>query len=80
MQAAITRLMEGTRVRSQKQREEKAEVVVNLQAKLSALQAYKQTTFEVPWETVWVGWTKVIGPAGDELMVEKNPPPLKYSS
>ena len=80
MQAAITRLMEGTRVRSQKEREEKAEVVLKLQAKLSALQAYRQTTFEVPWETVWAGWTKVIGPDGDGPMAEKNPPPLKYSS
>jgi hypothetical protein len=77
VQAAIRKVMEASRTRNETKRDDHMRAVIELQAKLNSLIAYKQTNYENPWETVWVSWRSVVGtnPQADD---GRLPPPLQY--
>ena len=79
VQAAIRKVMEDSKTRSVIKRDDHMRTVIELQARLNSLLAYKQTNFENPWETIWVAWRSIVGsdPKADDGRV---PPPLQYQS
>ena len=95
VQAAIDKLMEASRAKNEHKREDQVNTVVQLQANLNSLLAYKLSTFENPWEAVWISWNKVLGSSAlttpadsvkssaspvDQTRWPDQPPPLQYSS
>lgn len=61
MQAALNRFMDGTKERNAKKREDLISKVISLEAQLHAMQNYKHTHYENPWNEVWTCWTSVVG-------------------
>jgi hypothetical protein len=68
MQAAIAKVMEESRARWTKRRDELVSQLIGLQAKLNSILNYKQTHYENPWVDVWRGWSTVVG----ENMTDPN--------
>jgi hypothetical protein len=79
VQAALMKVMEDSKNRNSVLRDDHMRTVIELQAKLNSIIAYKQTNYENPWETIWVAWRAVVGsdPKADDGRV---PPPLQYLS
>jgi hypothetical protein len=80
MQAAMNRLMDANQVKETQKMKARAESLLVLQGKLQGLQSFRQTGFEIPWESVWTSWTKTLGSAQSSTMGDMLPPPLQYTS
>lgn len=60
MQAAIYKVMEESRARWSKRRDELVTQLISVQAKLNSILNYKQSNYENPWIEVWRGWGHVV--------------------
>jgi len=60
MQAAIAKVMEESRSRWTKRRDELVTQLIAIQAKLNSILNYKHTNYENPWIEVWRGWSSVV--------------------
>lgn len=79
VKAAINLLMSKSRNRNEGKRDERISNMIELQAKLNMLLAYKQANFEDPWIGTWTAWKRIVGGVTpDHPSVE--PPPLQYTS
>ena len=77
VQAAIKQVMSRSRHRNGDKRDERIRNMIELQAKLNMLLAYKQANFEDPWVATWSSWRKIVGDVKAESV---EPPPLQYTS
>jgi hypothetical protein len=83
VQAAIRQVMSKSRNRNEDKRDERIKNMIELQAKLNMLLAYKQANFEDPWITTWAAWKKIVGEVSPGTGLPDpsvEPPPLQYTS
>jgi hypothetical protein len=74
VEAAIQKVMTSSTSRNTSERDERMRSLIALQAKLKGLQDYRTNNFELPWDSTWAAWKKVIG----EDPKLDPPPPLRF--
>lgn len=76
VEAAIRKVMASSTSKNTSERDDRMRTLIELQAKLKTLQAYRTNNFELPWDATWVAWKRIVG---EDAKLD-GPPPLCYVS